>query len=661
MIHYGKLKHLPLGSVRPLHFLREQMERNRRGMGENLRKLAPEFIGEPYTRGVLDSASKPCYPGWQAEISGVYWTGLTELAFVLGDEGLQEEAARWVEAVLARQEPDGYLGVYGPDDDRAEDYCAWGAYCGMTALIGFYEARGDKKVREALIRCAQWFVKNWAGDRKTRYCGFSVCEILLWCYGETGEAEFVQFAEDYVQFLGEEELYNNSLKSMLREELESYENHTVAALVTARIYLDLYDATGKTVYLRAARKYLKKLDEKSLLINGGYVSDSEWIGDKRPNSEVEYCVFRTAQQLYARFAECTGEAQWGDSLERTFYNGAQGARKKDERAMAYYSRPNQTYAGVSSDDVGDRGREVYTPLYATACCPVMSIAILPEFVQQSVCEDGEGGLFILAYGAKHIDYRGCMITESGDYPFGNRVRYHFSGDTAELKNFRLRCPAWCRSFTVWKGGKEISAVREDNWISLQKEYLAGCITVVFEREVRVSALDDRAGHEPLAFEYGALVFSLPIREKWQVLEDFKETLVPLPEDWHSYEVVPDIADETDDPYSVLGERKNVSEWFVAVDEKIAAEEIAVEERPVAGYPWEAPPVTLTLDMYRAPYLFPPQVFSTRDYSGKYAGVREKKKVTLVPYGCTALRLTYFQRARPTSSGKTDRGSRSEKS
>ncbi len=43
MIHYGKLKHLPLGSVRPLHFLREQMERNRRGMGENLRKLAPEY------------------------------------------------------------------------------------------------------------------------------------------------------------------------------------------------------------------------------------------------------------------------------------------------------------------------------------------------------------------------------------------------------------------------------------------------------------------------------------------------------------------------------------------------------------------------------------------------------------------------------------------
>ena len=118
-----------------------------------------------------------------------------------------------------------------------------------------------------------------------------------------------------------------------------------------------------------------------------------------------------------------------------FYNGAQGARKKDERAIAYLSSPNQIYAtDVSSSSFKDF--QVYSPCFYVACCPVNSIVLLPEFVRGMMLYDENNDIYMTAYGPCSLDWNGIKIVEKTQYPFRNKI--DFIIETKNIFPFILR-------------------------------------------------------------------------------------------------------------------------------------------------------------------------------------------------------------------------------
>ena len=93
----------------------------------------------------------------------------------------------------------------------------------------------------------------------------------------------------------------------------------------------------------------------------------------------------------------TGESKYGDRIEEMFYNGAQGARKKDEKAIAYLNAPNQIYATeTSSSAVSDM--QVYAPCYPVSCCPVNSVALLGNFIRSMMLCDENDNIYMNVYG-----------------------------------------------------------------------------------------------------------------------------------------------------------------------------------------------------------------------------------------------------------------------
>src|SRR5690606_4260382 len=109
---FNRLSKLPLGRVQARGWLREQLLRSKAGMGGHLDELEPDMIARPFVdRGQMSvtnsTLNASVIPGWSSEISGTYWTGLTQLAYTLGDEELIAKAARWVDAVLKNAESDG--------------------------------------------------------------------------------------------------------------------------------------------------------------------------------------------------------------------------------------------------------------------------------------------------------------------------------------------------------------------------------------------------------------------------------------------------------------------------------------------------------------------------------------------------------------------------
>lgn len=663
--NFSVLKQLPLGSVTAGGWLREQLTRNKQGIGGHLDELEPNMIATPYTTKVTEPRwGEDRKAGWGAEISGNYWTGLVELAFTLDDDELKAKAERWVNEVLSYQKPDGYLGTYTESDNLYDDYNAWGSHCGMSALLSYYEATGRLDVLDAVHRCFLWFCEHWAGDKKTRYGGVSITESMMRCYHHTGDRRLLQFCEDYYAFLRDNDLFDLSLEAMNSADLHYNSNHGSGYANHIGQPAEVFTGNGDERYLNASLNAYAKSRSRMVHVTGGITCESEYLAPLGPHVETEYCGFSMYLKSLAELGRITGQTTYHDDIERVAFNGAQGARKKDEKAIAYLTSPNQAYATADSS-YADHIHQVYAPCVPVSCCPVMSVRLLPEFIMSMVhteanAQPGAGNLYFSSYAPAQVRYGNLRIDVVTDYPFGDIVRLVLSLDQPSGRTFFLRIPGWCADATLEVNGKRQPVeCRPESYVALDRRWENGDeIVLRLPRKVRVSMLNDRDRSRlyPLAFEYGALVFALPIPERWQAWQGRPYT--PLPEGWHWYNVTPSFTESSLDVYDNMGMRKYLIPYNIAVDERIQPEDIEVIAGEVRGYPWENPPLKLRLNAFKAPYSYPPypsKTFEPYCQDGK-AYVTDDLSVELIPYGCTNLRITYIPRAdldrRGSTSGQT---------
>ncbi len=643
----AKLKKLKLGTIHPRGWMAEQLRRNIEGMGGHLDELEPRMIATPYTtRETHEPWGEDCKAGWGAEISGNFWWGEIELAFTTGNEKLIAKVTKWVDEVLANARPDGYLGTYTEKDNMFDDYNGWGNALGMLALLAFYDATGREDVFEAVYRCMLWFCENWAGDRKTRYASTTLIEPMMICYEKTQDKRLLDFCHDFYDFLERNDLFDLSLSKLLSDELHYASNHASAIVQDLDHPALIYAQTGDKMYLRASTNTYDKLQNKGMQATGAVVCESEYLAPPGGVADSEYCSFTYYNKSLINLLTVTADTRYGDEMERGVFNAAEGARKKDEKAIAYMSAPNQLSAHIHSSRTGTL-HQVYAPCVPTACCPVNSVRILPEFVASMAMEDNDGTLYFTTYAPAELSYRGMQITLDTLYPFRDTLIFTFSGGNETIP-VKFRAPAWCDAPVMQINGIPCAFAVKDGWITPDVPMKDGDTVVLrLPMHVEVIRIDDtdRRAKYPLCIKYGPLVYSLQVPENWRAYAGRPAT--PLPEGWHWYEGG-FIEPKSDlDVYDHNGIRKHLISWNVALDECIPADDLTVEEIDADGYPWEVPYIKLHLPAYKAPYSYPSYscAFGEPYTEGGYSVTTHKLEIELIPYGMTALRITYFPRAK----------------
>jgi hypothetical protein len=645
---FEQLRMLPPGKITARGWIKEQLMRSKNGMGGHLDELEPDMIAHPYiNRKTHDAWGEAIKAGWGAEISGNYWYGLVMLAFTLDDAELKEKARKWVEGAMANQRPDGYLGTYTDTDNFADDYNAWGTGCGLSALMAYYEATERKDVLEAVHRCLLWFCENWAGNKKTRYAGQYLSFIMAWCYRYTGGEKLTRFIDDYVNFLNENDLYLNSQNAMRSPKLIYNSNHAAVTGLLLKVSSAGYMAAGKEEYLEASKNYLAKIRQKVLLPTGGVASNTEFYSPISSNTETEYCTYAFFQNGLIWLGSIDGDPGCFDITERIAFNGAQGARKKDEKCIAYFTSANQIFSTSISDfSGGDAG--AYTPCFPTSCCPVTSVWIMPDFLYGMGLTGKDGGLYVSSYGPARINFGSLALESDTLYPFRDTISYKVSATAPVEKAIHFRVPAWCKGaeFRV-NGDPALGEKKPGAWFKVSRVWKEGdVIEIRFPMEVTVKRLNDGNSwkHYPLVIEYGPLVFSLPIPEVWEAIPGRPRT--SLPEGWSWYDVKPDLIwDNRGDVYEQQGLRKYNISWNVAIDEKLDPGSIKVTEHNSEGYVWEKPLLTLTVPGYKALYSYAPYIRKTNEVYEAPIAVQEELVLNLTPYGCSNLRITCFPRAK----------------
>src|SRR5579871_641849 len=177
---------LPVGTVKPLGWVRKQLELEASGFTGHLEEIS----------GFLDhkdnawlSPNGEGKNGWE-EVP--YWLkGFGDLGYELGDKRIIDDAKYWIEHVMAGQAGDGWLGPRSNlvNNDGKPDM--WPNMPMLFALQSYCEYSGDKRVYDVLRRYFKWqlalpenefYLSYWEKQR-----GGDNIDSVYWLYNRTGE------------------------------------------------------------------------------------------------------------------------------------------------------------------------------------------------------------------------------------------------------------------------------------------------------------------------------------------------------------------------------------------------------------------------------------------------------------------------------------------
>jgi uncharacterized protein len=652
---------LPLGSVRPAGWLRDQLLAQARGLTGRLEQVWPD-VGP--SSGWLGG------PGECWERGPYYLDGLVPLAWVLDDAALQATAQKWVEWTLASQRDDGF---FGPAANR--DW--WPRMVMLSVLLSYHSATSDQRVppfverslRYAYQRLPEQPLEMWAAAR-----GGQMLPAVLWCHRRCGQpwllelaALLVRQSTDWTAFYRDFPYAAPAASAQLGRLLRAYlpartrvENlirrwrpakrarpRTAAQVERAgsSAALRFYHRTHGVNHAMALRgtayaalvtgadpaAAARLADDTIARHHGsvvGVVTADEHLAGRSPVHGIETCSVVETMRSCEELVRITGDGHWGDRLEEVAFNALPAALTADLMGHQYYQQVTQV-------EVSRRWRPWFNggtdgtlfglePTYG--CCTANLHQGWPRLAASAVLRSSDGGLAVatlvpctVTASVAGVDVRLDVAT---DYPFDGLVRVQVAfGEVASARfPLRLRVPAWGVGATLHVNGEPAVPDVRDGFAVLTREWLDG--DVVTLRLPLVLRLDGapvggEAAGEPdrgVVVRRGPLVLALALPERWRARGGRHG--VP---DW---------------------EVRTAAAWTYGIAADALAEaDISVREVPRVPFDHERPAVEVVLPArpingWRARH---GSAGSVPELSDRILGRPEP--VRLVPYGCTALRVS----------------------
>ncbi len=646
---HGVFTEQPITDIKPAGWLRRWLELQRDGLTGHL-----EVAGYPFDTKLWACKGIPFRhgaPWWPYEQTAYWVDGFTRCGLLLDDPFLVAKAREQVEYVLAHADRDGYLGPKSCKPFMPAG--RWSHMIFFRALIAWYYATGDRRIVTALQRHYLGHLHDHSGHR-------DVCnvEIMSWVYEQTGDKRLLAMAEvtwAKYQRTGEDDDRAQQSAELARNRPAN--SHGVTFCETIKQGAILYQATGKKQYLQDSLNGFRTLDRFHLLPSGA-PSSTESLRGRTSLDAHETCDIADYTWSAGHLLMITGECGFADRIERAAFNALPGAVTKDFRGLQYFSGPNQVVLAKNSNHTlaATGGKWMcYRPKPGTECCTGEVNRVMPNYAARMWMKRGEDPAAALYGPSGHTFKRsGATVTiaEETSYPFGEEIDFSVSTDRAVAFTLWLRIPGWCRNASVRVNGTALKQkLRAGTFVAVSRTFAQG------DRVQLSLPMDLAMRHWPgggVTLERGPLVFALPVAEKRAVdMSDPNQTA-----EFPAWEMWPE------------------STWNYALclDEGKLAEQVRVEYGPMTSEPFLNPPVRLVVparkvhgwklrrakrlpsvggklidparnkwQMYktvaRGDFLITPPLPDPGSLTARLASTVEH--ITLVPHGCTLLRVSMF--------------------
>jgi uncharacterized protein len=326
----------------------------------------------------------------------------------------------------------------------------------------------------------------------------------------------------------------------------------------------------------------------------------------------------------------TGDLQFMDALEKMTFNALPTQTTDDYNMKQYFQIANQVQVSRGVFDFSlpfDRGMtNVFGLRSGYTCCTSNMHQGWTKFASHLWYTTPDDGLAALEYSPNELKTRvgndEVTIREVTNYPFDDVINFEF-GLTKEVAiPLTLRIPSWCREAVISVNGKILKSYAGGQIVTIKGTWKdKDKITLHLPMEVTTSTW----GKNSRAVERGPLVYALKLEERWETANeptegDYKS--VYATKDWN-YGLLQEVVKN---PSSLEVKVRPVTDKFVWNIHNAPVEIIA----PARKIPnWKI------VDGVA----HQPVTDRTGVYKGEVSNVIEK--VTLIPYGCTKVRVVAF--------------------
>ena len=352
-----------------------------------------------------------------------------------------------------------------------------------------------------------------------------------------------------------------------------------------------------------------------------------------PTQGIELCSVVELMYSLEKMIAISGDRVLMDHLEKIAYNALPTQVTDDFSSRQYFQQANQVMLtrhrhNFYEEDHHGSTDLCYGLLTGYPCCTCNLHQGWPKLVSHLWYATDGGGLAALVYGPCKITARvaggvGIGIREQTHYPFEDKIRFHISTPEEVSFPLHLRIPGWCEAPVLSINGKEIEfkvtggmVIVDRLWKNEDQVELELPMKVKFNRWVENS----------VSVERGPLVYSLKIREDWTRVEN-------------------------SDKYGNFSEVRPLDPWNYGLLEAAILDpdqgfELILKPKVPGYYPWtlETAPLALITKGRQIPdwKLY-------REMAGplphslplKHLQGQEPDVITLIPYGCSTLRITEF--------------------
>ena len=614
---------LPLGSVKSRGWLRRQLQIQANGLTGHLDEFWPDVgPNSGWLGGTAESWERGPY----------YLDGLVPLAYLLEDQKLIAKAKKWVDWTLEHQQADGRIGaILGRGKYRTvnqESDTWWPNMIMLKVLTQYQEATNDPRVIPVMERyfehhlnfVSQQPLREWAQHRWA-----DEVLSLVWLYNRTGNRRLLELAR-----LLHEQSYdwkshfaNFKFKAKVHGPETNLHTHVVNNAMAMKTSAVWWQVSGNESDRKAICRLLEQMDRYHGQPNGVHSGDEHYAG-LDPSQGTELCAVVEGMFSYEQLEAILGDPLFGDRLERITFNALPATFKKDMWAHQYDQQVNQVMCSVlkgrnwttNGPDSNIFGLE---PNFG--CCTSNMHQGWPKFTSHLWMAAPGGGLAAVTYAPSRVDARvrgdvSVAIVEDTDYPFRNTVRLTVYPASPVTFPLQVRIPEWANGAAVTVQGAQEANVKPGTFHTLEREWKYGdAVELVFPTAIKVT----RHYRDGLVVNRGPLVFSLQVGEEW------KQIAGEAPHaDWEVYPTTPW-------NYGLVLDPENPDRF------------LTVEERPVGEMPFspDGAPVRLKAAGRRIPQWqlvagsagpLPPSPVLTKE---------PEETLTLIPYGCTNLRVTVF--------------------
>jgi DUF1680 family protein len=426
--------------------------------------------------------------GWcerdSSMVFGQWVSGMARLSHAAGDDALRAKAAG-----LVRE----YAKCIGADGDpRMRHYEYDKLVCGLVDMIKY---GNDAEARDVLDRVTAFAVKSFArtnrpGDARSTQGAptewYTLSENQYRAFQVTGDAKYRDFAEvwHYTPYWSKFATSSNPADVAGVHAYSHVNTFSSAAMA--------YEITGDRMYLDVIRNAYEWLQRDQCYVTGLYgpnermVANDGGLGrslDTRSDTAETGCgswsVFKLARYLQ-RF---TGEAKYGDWMERVFYNGVGAGLPTTDGGKNFY---------YSDYRVGG-GMKVYNWEVCT-CCSGSYFQDVADYHNLIYYKDA-AGILVNLYVPSELSWSSggssITLTQATRYPDEDTSTITITASKPAKFALRFRIPEWTRDATITVNGvASPAAAAPGTWARIEQTWKDGdAVTIRLPLVLRTKPVD----------------------------------------------------------------------------------------------------------------------------------------------------------------------------